>query len=53
MAKSELICPICNADIPLAGDERAGEEVFCAYCSSPCRLTANASSEDCELEEDF
>ena len=41
------------ADILLAGDERAGEEVFCTYCGAPCRLTAPAQSEDCEVEEDF
>ena len=49
----QLSCPICNADFPLSGDEQAGEEVYCAYCSAPCKLTASASSEDCEVEEDF
>jgi len=49
----DLVCPVCNADLPLAGDERAGEEVFCTYCGAPCRLTAAATSEEAELEEDF
>ncbi len=49
----ELSCPVCNADFPLSGDESAGEEVFCTYCSAPCRLTAPATSEACEVEEDF
>ena len=53
MAASNLSCPVCSADFLLAGDEKAGEEVFCAYCGSPCRLTAPAESEDCDLEEDF
>ena len=53
MARDELKCPVCSADVPIAGDEKAGEEVFCTYCGAPCRLTAAASSEDCELEEDF
>ena len=53
MASKDLSCPVCNADILLAGDEKAGEEVFCAYCGAPCRLTAPAQSEDCEVEEDF
>jgi hypothetical protein len=46
-------CPVCNADVPLCGDERKGDEVFCTYCGAPCRLTAGAESDDCELEEDF
>jgi hypothetical protein len=53
MPTPELSCPVCSADLPLAGDEKAGEEVFCTFCGAPSRLTAAASSEDCDLEEDF
>ena len=53
MATPDLSCPVCSADFPLAGDEKAGEEVFCTYCGAPCRLTASPSSEDCEIEEDY
>lgn len=53
MASKDLSCPVCSADILLAGDEKTGEEVFCTYCGAPCRLTAPAQSEDCEVEEDF
>ncbi len=53
MPTIELSCPICCADLPLAGDERKGDEVFCAFCNAPCRLTANATAEECEAEEDF
>ena len=52
--RSELSCPICNADVPMAGDEKPGEEVFCTYCRAP--LTLKGSREDpseMELEEDF
>jgi len=49
----ELSCPICNADFPLSGDEHAGEEVFCSFCRAPCRLTADAKDEECEIEEDL
>ncbi len=52
--RSELSCPICNADVPMTGDEKPGEEVFCAYCKAP--LTLKGSGEDpseMELEEDF
>ena len=53
MALRDLSCPVCNADFPLAGDEKKGEEVFCTYCGAPCRLTAAADDEDVEVEEDF
>jgi hypothetical protein len=53
VATVELNCPVCSADVPIAGDEKAGDEVFCTYCGAPCRLTAAPSSEDCELEEDY
>jgi hypothetical protein len=46
-------CPICNADFPLRGDERAGEEVYCTYCGAPCRLTRAAGDDACEVEEDL
>ena len=48
----ELACPICNADVPLSGDEARGEEVFCAYCRAPLKLRGS-SDEDLDLEEDF
>jgi hypothetical protein len=53
MALKDLSCPVCSADFPLGGDEKAGDEVFCGYCGAPGILTAPAGSEDCEVEEDF
>jgi hypothetical protein len=53
MATGEATCPICNADIPLAGDERAGEEVFCTVCGAPCVLRSGGDDEGLEAEEDF
>lgn len=32
MAK-DLVCPICDADIPLDGDERVGDLILCSYCN--------------------
>jgi len=29
---SSLECPICEADIPLDGDEKSGDLVLCSYC---------------------
>ncbi len=52
MRRNELSCPICNADVPLAGDEKPGDEVFCTYCGAPFRLAGDLSSDDCELMEE-
>jgi DNA-directed RNA polymerase subunit RPC12/RpoP len=30
--ESELECPICEADIPLDGEEKPGDLIFCSYC---------------------
>ena len=35
---SEVECPYCDADIPLDGDEKAGELVVCSYCNMTVRL---------------
>ena len=51
----ELVCPICSADIPLAGDERRGDEVFCTFCGAPFRIAKDVKGDEDEfsLEEDF
>jgi len=50
----ELSCPICQADIPLAGDEKPGDEIFCTYCGAPCVIEGEVDSPDSwEAEEDF
>ena len=53
MAQDELPCPVCSADVPLAGDERPGDEVFCTYCGAPLRVKTRPSAEDFELEDDL
>lgn len=46
---------MCDADLPLAGDERLGDQVFCSYCGAPSliRVRAGDDESDWELEEDF
>jgi hypothetical protein len=52
--QAELSCPICNADVPLSGDEKDGEEVYCTYCKAPLTLKgAGGDPSEMELEEDF
>jgi len=50
---SDPTCPVCQADMLLAGDEKPGEEVFCTYCGAPCRISGNRETEELEVEEDF
>ena len=53
MGIPDLNCPICSADIPLSGDEKKGDEVFCTYCGSPCRLTGTpGTDEELGVEEE-
>lgn len=51
--KSEVTCPICSADVPLAGDEKRGEEVFCTVCGAPLKLADGKDDDSFEAEEDF
>jgi uncharacterized Zn-finger protein len=37
MAK-EMICPICDADIPMEGDEKPGDLILCSYCKVTFKL---------------
>ncbi len=54
MKRQEVSCPICDADIPLNGDERAGDEIYCAYCGAPCKLSQPKDDEgEMDAEEDF
>jgi hypothetical protein len=52
MRVKDVNCPVCQADIPLNGDEIPGSEIYCTYCGAPCRLSGNPE-EDAEAEEDF
>jgi len=53
MRAQELSCPICNADVPVDGDERPGEQVFCAYCRAPLILVPGKGDDEYELEDDL
>jgi hypothetical protein len=47
----DLTCPICDADIPLDGDEMSGDLVVCSYCSMTFKMLKK--TEDWTLVEDF
>ena len=38
MATKELVCPICEADIPLDGDEKPGDLILCSYCKMTLKM---------------
>ena len=50
MAETVLVT---THDLPLAGDESSGDEVFCTYCGAPFKLVGNPNSDDCKVEDDF
>ena len=35
-AMADPICPICNGDLLLSGEEDSGDDVHCPTCMSPC-----------------
>ena len=45
-------CPVCNADVPMSGDERTGDVVYCTYCEAPLRLAKLNAEQAPELTED-
>jgi DNA-directed RNA polymerase subunit RPC12/RpoP len=50
----DVTCPVCQADIPLSGDETPGSEIYCTYCGAPCLLRGDPETDDrIEAEEDF
>jgi len=54
VGQPDLTCPVCQADIPLSGEEKPGDEVFCDYCRAPCKIGGDPESpHDWEAEEDF
>jgi len=48
-----LTCPMCDADIPVSGDENVGAEIYCSYCQTPLKLRKTKDTEKLYLQEDF
>ena len=48
---TELECPVCEADIPLDGDEKTGDLVLCSYCKSTFKIVK--AKDKWLLDEDF
>lgn len=50
--KQDVSCPVCDADVPLAGDEKKGDEVYCSYCRAALTVKS-VDEEEIELEDDL
>jgi hypothetical protein len=48
---TELTCPICEADIPLDGDEKTGDLLLCSYCKMTLKMVK--AKDKWVLEDDF
>ena len=58
MRPVEIPCQVCDADLILAGDERAGDLVHCSFCGAPFVLRRRPTQDDedeakWEAEQDF
>ena len=47
----EMECPVCEADIPLEGDEKSGDIILCSYCHLTFKLIKKKG--DWILTEEF
>ena len=47
----DVVCPICEAEIPLDGDEKSGDLVLCSYCNMTFKMLKK--NDDWTLVEDF
>jgi len=48
---ADLECPICDADIPVDGDERTGDLVLCSFCKVTFKLVRK--KDNWALVEDY
>jgi len=51
MMEKELECPICDADIPIEGDEKTGDIIVCSYCKVSFKMLRK--KDQWLLSEDF
>lgn len=47
-----MICPMCDCEIPMGGDEEPGDEVYCPFCETPLKI-AKTKTDEFFLMEDF
>lgn len=47
-----LVCPVCDAEITMSGDEVKGEEIFCLTCESPLKYMIGKKTDVPYLKDD-
>jgi C4-type Zn-finger protein len=47
-----MICPVCDTDIIMSGDEEKGDDVFCPTCESPLKYLINKKTDVPYLKDD-
>ncbi len=52
MATTEMECPVCEGNVPLNGDERDGDEIYCGYCGVTSQLKLHGEEGEASLEPD-
>jgi len=48
---SEMTCPVCDAEIPLEGNEEGGDLILCSYCNVTFKLPKTKG--EWSLSEEF
>jgi hypothetical protein len=48
---TDLQCPVCDADIPLEGDEKTGDLLLCSFCKVTFKMVK--SKDKWILEDEF
>jgi len=42
----EVICPVCDASIPLEPRDKDGDNVYCSFCSAALKLQKERSDNE-------
>jgi hypothetical protein len=49
----DILCPVCNSELLLSGDEEAGDLLTCPACSCPLAVRDFGDEGEPILVEDF
>jgi hypothetical protein len=44
---------MCDVEVPMTGEEKVGDQVYCPYCQTPLKLRKKNVDDTLYLEEDF
>lgn len=49
----EVVCPVCDSDIPLDEDAKAGDDVYCDSCKTELKLVKKRVGSEDQLTADY